>query len=211
MYKISTFDNKLCHVLRHHLDLAGDDCGIPYSIWSFSPATRWNVIYEFFTNKPMCQAAWFPLIYWMVLFISIWGTIRSIIEFIGRLGVKDKGIVLWRKRSYNMLTPSMLCKCRLVGAFVMFHIWLLLSYGIMTVSPHYMMPWLTVNLVTMLFEMITWLLNLSLGQTKMDLHTVCSILLPLAFHWLVACVRNVFRNAIDMKDLDKLRLWPIFK
>lgn len=56
------------------MDLVEENCGI-YSIWSFCPMKRWQAIRDYFRDKPLCLTPWFPLVYWVVLSISIWGTV----------------------------------------------------------------------------------------------------------------------------------------
>lgn len=77
MYKFINFDKKLCHLLKHHLDMLDEDgCDI-YTIWQFSPRKRWRTITYIFNNKALCRAGYFPLIYWLVLIISILGCVSK--------------------------------------------------------------------------------------------------------------------------------------
>lgn len=88
MYTVSNVDRKLCHVLRHHLDLLEEDCSDIYSIWNFCPRTRWKAISKLFAEKPLCQAQWFPVIYWVVLVISTLGSVSGRQSFIWEIIVK---------------------------------------------------------------------------------------------------------------------------
>lgn len=74
MYKFTEFDKQLCRFLRHKFDLAVDDCDV-YSIWHFCPGARWRAIKDFFMESSVCQAEWFPVIYWIVLAISTLGSV----------------------------------------------------------------------------------------------------------------------------------------
>ncbi|CAD7006242.1 unnamed protein product [Ceratitis capitata] len=75
------------------------------------------------------------------------------------------------------------------------------------VSPGHMTPWLTINMFALSFELILWLVEVLVGATKLDLHTLFTFSLPLANYLFVRCVHNVFQNAIETNDVDDLRLW----
>ncbi|XP_039966449.1 uncharacterized protein LOC120778629 isoform X2 [Bactrocera tryoni] len=206
MYKFTHFDKKLCRFLRHKFDLAVDDCDV-YSIWHFCPGTRWRAIKNFLLESSLCQAEWFPVIFWVVLAISTLGSFYSLSEFTSLYWGGRKRVSMWRSRKYYVIPYSVLRKCRLVGSLVMLNAWLLLWYAVINVSPGHMTPWLTINMFVLSFELMAWLVEVLVGATKLDLHTLFTFCLPVANYLFVRCVRNVFQNAIETNDVDDLRLW----
>lgn len=60
-------------------------------------------------------------------------------------------------------------------------------------------------------ELITWIVELFVGISRIELHTMLSFALPIANCLFVRCVRNVFQKAIEINDVDDLRLWPVSK
>ncbi|XP_061396242.1 uncharacterized protein LOC133331869 [Musca vetustissima] len=213
MYKISHFNHNLCYFLRHRVDLAiggqGDkdeECGF-YSIWTFSPKSRWNAINLYLNEEVWCQIPWFPLVYWLVLLISILGSVYSLFEFVTLALSGGKPLSLWRIRKYHVLPQTLLRRCRLLGSFVMFNCWLVLSYAVVSVSPSHMTPWLTTSFLSLACETLTCLIELLMGFNRIDFDSVLALALPIANYWLVCCVRNIFQKAIHTHDLDEVRLW----
>lgn len=75
MYKLTHFDKKLCFLLRHHLDIMDENVCDIYTIWSFCPRTRWKTFKALWGGKYLCRAQYFPLIYWLVLALSVMGSV----------------------------------------------------------------------------------------------------------------------------------------
>lgn len=84
---------------------------------------------------------------------------------------------------------------------------LLFNFCDLQVSPSHMTPWLTINVFVLSFELITFILEILLGTTKLNLYVVLSFVLPLMNFWFVRCVKNVFEKAIEMNDTEDLKLW----
>ncbi|TMW41952.1 hypothetical protein DOY81_012968 [Sarcophaga bullata] len=207
MYKITYIDKKLCHLLKHHLDLLDDDdCDI-YTIWQFCPRQRWRALKNIFNNKALCRAGYFPLIYWLVLIISILGCIHSFSEFTSVFWGNRKEMSMWRERKFYVLPSSVLRKCRLVGSLITLFDWLFLWYAVVKISPSYMTPWLTINMFVLSFELIIWLVEVFMGVCKIEMHNLLSFGLALANYWFVNCVQSVFQRAIELNTVDDLRLW----
>lgn len=72
-----------------------------------------------------------------------------------------------------------------------------------------MMPWLTINLVVLAFELFAWLLDIFVGTSRLKLQTIFSFAMSVVNYWFVGCVRNVFQRAIDINAERELRLWTI--
>lgn len=74
-----------------------------------------------------------------------------------------------------------------------------------------MTPWLTINMFVLGLELITWIMEIFLGTTKIDLQTIFSFALTIVNYLCVRCIQNVFQRALDMNDIDDLLLWKCFK
>ncbi|KAM7357930.1 uncharacterized protein ACRADG_003097 [Cochliomyia hominivorax] len=210
MYKITHFDKKLCYLLRHHLDLVDDNVCDIYSIWHFCPRTRWKAFRNIFTGKYLCWAQHFPIIYWLVLAISIGGSLHSLSEFLGLFWGSRKQVTMWRSRTFYVLPPSVLLKFRLVGSFGMLCAWLLLWYAVVKISPSHMTPWLTIKMYNLAAELIIWIIEVFSGVCKLELQTLFSFVLAIVNYMFVCCVQNVFQKAMEMNDVEDLRLWKSF-
>ncbi|XP_023303833.2 uncharacterized protein LOC111685784 [Lucilia cuprina] len=210
MYKITHFDKKLCHLLRHHLDFVDENMCDFYSIWNFCPRTRWKALKTFFAGKYLCRSQYFPFIYWLVLVISIMGSIYSFSEFSSLFWGTRKQLNMWRQRTFYVLPPSVLRKCRLVGALIMLYAWLLLWYAVVKVSPSNMTPWLIINMLVLGCDLIIWITEVFSGVCKLELQTLFSFTLMIVIYLFVRCVQRVFQNAIEINDVEDLRLWKSF-
>ncbi|XP_065361702.1 uncharacterized protein LOC135955287 [Calliphora vicina] len=210
MYKITHFDKKLCQLLRHHLDLVDENVCDIYSIWNFCPRTRWKAFKSFFGGEYLCRPQYFPIIYWLVLIVSVLGSVYSLREFTSLFWSERKQVTMWRQRTFYVLPPTVLRKCRLVGALIMLNTWLLLCYAVVKVSPSHMTPWLTINMLVLGSELIIWITEVFSGVCKLELQTLCSFVLAIVNYLFVRCVQSVFQKAIEMNDVEDLRLWKSF-
>lgn len=70
-----------------------------------------------------------------------------------------------------------------------------------------MTPWLTINMFVLGFEFFTYVIEILVGAGKMDLQHILTFVLPLSNYFFVRCVRTVFVRAIEMNDVEDLRLW----
>uniref|UniRef100_A0A1A9W592 Uncharacterized protein n=1 Tax=Glossina brevipalpis TaxID=37001 RepID=A0A1A9W592_9MUSC len=141
---------------------------------------NFNEIFFSTRTATSCPAYWFPIVYWIVLVLSIMGSIYSANELARLVYGNRKQLTMWRQRRYYVLSNSVLRKCRLVGALLMLSVWLLLLYAIVNVSPAHMTPWLTIKLLVLGLEFIYWLLEVLFGSNKLDASATLSFLLP--FH-----------------------------
>lgn len=58
----------------------------------------------------------------------------SFLEFCSLYWCGRKEVTMWRQRTFYVLPPSVLRKCRLIGALIMLNTWLLLCYAVVKVG-----------------------------------------------------------------------------
>ncbi|KAH8276749.1 hypothetical protein KR044_008144, partial [Drosophila immigrans] len=154
-----------------------------------------------------CRYEIFPLLLWFVFVMSLIGAYCSIREYIHIFWYPNCRLNMSRPRRFNVLSPEVLRKARLIGALLMCHCWVLLVYGLLTVSPYFLLPWLIVNSLVLKLDIVLWIIDLITGRVSLQSSTLFPLLRLLGSVALVNCVRKVFDNAIKSNLVDALRLF----
>ncbi|XP_030386629.1 uncharacterized protein LOC115633337 [Scaptodrosophila lebanonensis] len=206
MFKITPFNNRFCRLVRKSFVLGGSECNM-YSIWNFCPMSRWNTLKDLLFSCGLCRSEWFPIIYWLVLSLSLLGAISSLVEFVRIYCCPNYRISMWRERKFYVLSYDVLRKGRLVGSFIMINAWIMLFYGLMRTSPIHMVPWISLNVFMLSFEFTLWIIEVMSGRLILEMNMLVSLMLPFGTLLLVKCIKGVFENAIRDNAVESLRLF----
>ncbi|KAH8386721.1 hypothetical protein KR093_002168, partial [Drosophila rubida] len=154
-----------------------------------------------------CRYEIFPLMFWFVFGMSLMGTYCSIREYVQIFWNPNCRLHMSRPRHFTVFGPHVLRKARLFGSLFMCNCWLLLVYGLLSVRPQFLMPWLFVNSLVLKLDMLLWIFDLLTGRLQLESNTIYPMLRLFGSVALVNCVRKVFENAIKSNLSHALRIF----
>ncbi|XP_060664378.1 uncharacterized protein LOC132796996 [Drosophila nasuta] len=165
----------------------------------------WDYVMEF----SMGRYEKFSLMFCFVLGMSLFGAYCSIREYVHIYRYPNCTLSMSRPRRFNVFSSQMLRKARLCGALLMCHCWLLLVYGLLSMKPYFLLPWLFVNSIVLKLDILLWIVDLVTGRVQLQSKTLYAILRLICSLALVNCVRKVFDNAIKSNLVEAFRFFGL--
>ncbi|XP_016980278.1 uncharacterized protein LOC108045459 [Drosophila rhopaloa] len=177
-----------------------------YSIWNFCPMHRWDQAKSLLQSCSVCRTELFPVVFWVVVLLSLCGAGTNFYELMQVWSCPYWKLNMWRQRHFYVLSYWMLRKARLFGSSINLIAWFMLVYGILTISPAAMSPWILVTSLVLSVEWFMWSFEVITGRLAINLQTLLSLVLHVFFFGMVCCVKSVFEVALADHMEHSLRI-----
>ncbi|EDW44067.1 uncharacterized protein LOC6616231 [Drosophila sechellia] len=204
MFELQYITTRIRTLLRKTFHLPGNYD--TYSIWSFCPVTNWNQLKPVLQSCSLCRVESFPIVFWLVVLLSVFGACFNCYELMKVWSCPCSKLDMWRQRHFHILKHWALRKARLLSLAIILIAWLMLIYGILTISPHAMSPWILLTSFVLSMECFLWSFDVMTGRLLLDPQTLLSLVLHAIFVAMVCCVKSVFEVALGEHVEHSLRI-----
>ncbi|XP_016951678.1 uncharacterized protein LOC108025650 [Drosophila biarmipes] len=194
------------HRFLHRFFYLRHDYDDEYSIWNFCPTTIWREFTAMLQSSCFCRTALFPMVYWLVVFISLYGAVINCYEVLQMWRDPCGKFTVWRQRHFYVMDQMVLRKVRLLSSSIYQVAWFMLIYGIVMVSPNSMAPWILVTSAVLSVEVFIWFFEVITGILAINPQTLLSLFLHVYFLGMVCCVKSVFEVALAEQAEYSLRI-----
>ncbi|XP_017055101.1 uncharacterized protein LOC108097368 [Drosophila ficusphila] len=177
-----------------------------FSIWNLCPMSLWGQAKSALHSCGLCRREWFPLVFWLVAPLSLAGALFTCHELSRLWACPSAKLTTWRRRHFFVLDYWLLRRARLVGSSLNAVAWLMLVYGIATISPSAMAPWILVTSLVLSAEGLLWSFEVITGRLPVHPQTLLALLLHAFFLGSVCCVQSVFEAALAEHVEHSLRI-----
>ncbi|CAD7080407.1 unnamed protein product [Hermetia illucens] len=121
----------------------------------------------------------------------------------------NKCLSTFRSRRFYVLPGVFRRNSRLIGAAFMAKFYLLMLLGVIMLYPPFLIPYLTIQAVSLGMDLVLWALDLVMDDEFLSLTTLVSYLFFIVTWTFVQCVKEVFEDAIRNGDTSNLSLIKI--
>ncbi|XP_022228969.2 uncharacterized protein LOC111078547 [Drosophila obscura] len=205
MYKLLPFSGDLMRYILQPLKSSKRKNA--YSIWKFCPMKQAKQAYSKLHYCQFCKPDLFPLIFWFVLALSIWGAACTLKQTLKLFSCPNSKLAMWRNREFHVFSAKLLHSARLIGSCATITVWCMLTCGLVMLKPELMDPWFVLYTCVMIAELIVWVYEVLTGHIQLELHQGLTLILPIVNLMMVACVKTVIEKSLKDHVEDSLRIF----